>query len=259
MFMIRRLTGNTTGEMLLPAFRKVNVGGDPSVLTVTHRLRQCWVTTPVSSFSDAVEAEIDAAIGDQLRRLQNCTDDEVRELMNPDKLEVHTPYRDRIYRLFNHVFWDVSKFLNNAALGVGHHHPPNHAVLPLFYPGSGPDHGESLAGIADKISGVPFLVLPAYIEPGVKVYISSAGWHMGALEGGGEAATAEQRMVEENEGIMFDATEAKEVFTSYEVGWVKAGHDVDITLGGETHRTGLAAVLVLGVLCLCEPVDTPAS
>jgi len=256
MFMSRRVTGTSVEEMLFPAFRKVDFAGASAVRTIAQRLRQCWATTPVSNISGDAEVDVNKEITDQMRRLQGCTDDEVKELAYPDKDDAHTPFRELVYGFYNHVFWDVAGFLNDAAAGIGHPHPPNHAVLPLFYPGSGPDSGGGLAGIAEKLSGVPFLIIPAYIEPGVKVCISSAAWRMGALKGGDEAAAEEKQMVEDNEGLVFDATGSEELYNATEIGWVKADQDIDVTLGGETNRTGLAAVLVIGPLSLCETVST---
>ena len=259
MFMIRNVTGNTMEEMLFPAFRKVDFNGATAIRTVSHRLRQCWITKPLSDFSALPVENSDAAIGEQMRWLQSHTDDEVKALANPDKDDVHTHFRNRIYHFYNHIFWDVSGFLSEAAAGTGQHHPPNHTVLPLFYPGSGTEAAHGLAELAEKIAGVPWMVIPAYIEPGVKVCISSAGWQMDVLESREEAATEEKKMVEQNEGIVFDATEVKGMYDAYDIGWVKAGHDVDITLGGETDRTGVAAVLVIGPMTPCEPTATQQS
>ena len=109
-------------------------------------------------------------------------------LLDPDTSSVHTAWREEVYFVYNHVFWDVSRFLGEAAGRgvVGHFHPPRHEVFAL---GRGRDGDGAESKRADGNDGddaadkegvktmqwpINILLIPAYLAPGVKVRVTAA-------------------------------------------------------------------------------------
>lgn len=279
-----------------PPFIAVDYRDEPAVYTVSTRLREAWVTDPAliqSATDTATNADLD--IGTVIRAIQSITTtasgssshgdensgkspaDALSTFRNADKNTLHTGLRNAVYHNWNHVFWDVARFLRQeqeekgeyengetaetmAGAGeghkesVGHLHPPAEGVFPLEYPeGWGRSRSDRAAavGVSDWMDGAAVmerqfemnvLVVPTFVEEGVKVEFAIG-------EGDGVR------------GFTFDATTTRGVYNEPLVYWVRKGERVKIWLSGDTEdRRGVAAVFVYGKLCDCSPENevTPA-
>ncbi len=261
MYMHRKLTGSTIEEMLHPCFRKVDFKEATAVYTVAHNLRRCWVTRPVYDLSQTDESDTSSAVPDQIRVIQETSEEEFEAMRNPDKEQVHTPFRDCIYHVYNHVFWDVKNFLIEAAMDTGHFHPPKHEVFAVMYPEATPGSPAGQGDIVDRFVeerkfNVPVLIIPAYLDPGVKVVFSSgrAVEDVKTMEDKENQDKEEEKEGDSNEGFAFDASGADTLYNGTEVGWIMSGQSIQISLAGnkETRdRRGVAGVFVVGMLCQC--------
>lgn len=277
-----------------PPFIAVDYRDEPAVHTVSTRLREAWVTDPAliqTATNTASNTNPDLDIGTVIRAIQFITTtasgsssssshgdensgktptDALSAFRNADKNTLHTALRDAVYHNWNHVFWDVARFLRQeqeekgeygdeetAAGGgghketVGHLHPPAEGVFPLEYPegwGRGRSDGagavEWMDGTAviEKEFEMNVLVVPTFVEEGVKVEFAIG-------EGDGVR------------GFTFDATATRGVYNEPLVYWIRKGERVKISFsGGVGDRCGVAAVFVYGKLCDCslENEVTPA-
>ncbi|KAF8152266.1 hypothetical protein B0H34DRAFT_800735 [Crassisporium funariophilum] len=127
MYNVRDISDCDILSILFPALRKINYSDTPQVRFVSTHLRHAWRAPSPADLSDH-----NAAISASFKRSLAHTADVPREL-DSDQNTVHTPWRDALYTMWNHVFWDVAKFLKEAGPGFGHLHPPKHAVFPLTY------------------------------------------------------------------------------------------------------------------------------
>ncbi|EOD42908.1 hypothetical protein UCRNP2_10431 [Neofusicoccum parvum UCRNP2] len=248
MHTIRTVTGTTLAEMLHPPFRRVDYADDAAVLTVSTRLRQAWATSPAliaAPGPGGPAASPGDGVGQIIRAIQSASPEELARARNPDKDAVHTPLRDSIYHSWNHVFWDVSRFLQDAACGTGHLHPPSESVLAVEYPEE-PREGRAVVDVVEKTWETSVLLAPTFLEEGVKLR-----FEIGEMEGCGG---------EDGSGFVFDATGTKGVYNETEVYWVRRGERVRISIGGDygKERAGVAAVFVCGMLCDCVPESEEA-
>jgi len=143
--------------------------------------------------------------------MQAHSDAEILSLKKED-MTVHTPWRDTVYVIWNHVFVDVMRFLPEVGMGVGHFHPPNHDVLELSF-----GHRELVQKWETNV-----LIVPGFLGTGVKVSMYEGDTKLGSFD-------------EENE---------------FEVWWLKEGSEVKFVV--EREGEGLAAVLMLGILCSAD-------
>jgi hypothetical protein len=121
-------------------------------------MRHTWIAIPPSSEAPSYTHE---DLGAFMRRMQVQTETERAERPKNTDTTIHTPWRDAVYGMWNHVFWDVSLFLEGVGHGIRHFHPPNHKVLPLSFPGT----GDEMATKWDT----NVLIIPTYLGKGVQV------------------------------------------------------------------------------------------
>ncbi len=226
MHSVRHLDGATIEEMLYPKFRIVNFDDEPAIRTVATSLRDAWPILPGEPAEEGADA---SALGAFLRAHRTVSERQ-QAPRNPDKDTVRTPWRDEIYHMWNHVFWDVGRFLAEVGPGIGEFHPPAHEVFVVDYPSSAGGDGKGMA--VRKVWDTNVLLLPAYLEPGIRVRFSSGG------------VERQDGMVEKVLGT-FDGENTAEIW------FVMAGLEVNIYVEGEYEggRKGVAAVLVYGKLC----------
>ncbi|KAF4625645.1 hypothetical protein G7Y89_g12516 [Cudoniella acicularis] len=220
-----RVLDGTPDDILNPSFRTVDFGDESAVITVASYMRHAWIAIP-PPLSEPSYTQND--IGAFIRGIQNETETErIEREKNPDTT-VHTPWRDAIYKMWNHVFWDVMKFLPHVGYGIGHFHPPNHKVFPLAFPGT------SLEMTTKWDTNV--LIIPAHLEQGVQVSMS--------------------RDVGSDENVICRTFESGK---PYEIWYLKKGTEVKFYLEAKNkdERVGLAAVLMIGILCTDEHGETP--
>ncbi|KAH7058903.1 hypothetical protein B0J12DRAFT_696576 [Macrophomina phaseolina] len=220
-----------------PPFRTVNYADDGPVLTVSTRLRQAWVSSPSlitstnqtlplpPSPSTAQDGDTDTTpfdITTILRAVGSASPADLRRLRNSDNEELHTPLRDAVYYNWNHVFWDVARFLGEVAVGAGHLHPPAEGVFAMGWKA-----GE------ERVFETNILLAPTFVEEGVRV----------RFDVGNRAGS----------GIVFDATGVRGVYNETVVHWIRKGERIKLCLEGEMKgsRCGVAAVFVYGKLCDC--------
>ena len=136
-------------------------------------------------------------------------------------------WRDSIYHMWNHVFYDVMNFLPEVNCSVGHFHPPSHDAFAVDYPTA---HGRNVA-VAKKKWDTNTLLIPAHRAPGVSVRAT--------VNESNEDETLEKELG------TFDGLNPTEIW------YVRKGVDVNIYVEGdfEKDRQGVAAVTVYGILC----------
>ncbi|KAJ7584775.1 hypothetical protein C8J56DRAFT_892507 [Mycena floridula] len=203
MYCIRTLDGESLQEQFFPPFRKINFGDDSAVMTVSSLLPYAWNSIPTDN----------STIANFMRDTSYLSDAEREALPSNPDLTIHTKWRDDVYRHWNHVYYDVMNFLQEAAPGVGHLHPPSHDVLPVPYQ------------TQTKKWDTSVLLIPTYLVPGVKVRLDTTGPDQKTL------------------GV-FDGMNTTEIF------WLMKGTEVTTIIEGQ-EKEGLAAVLAVGVLCDC--------
>ena len=204
-----------------PSFRTVNFAVEPYVTIFGIRLRYAWHMLPSE---DTTPHSVELFIKGQHER--NKQDSE-RVPQDPDLESLHTPWRDSIYHMWNHVFYDVMKFLLEANSIVGHFHPPSHEVFALNY--QKPQDGT--LGVVCKRWDTNVLLIPAYRPSKVTIRVT------------GEQSI-DERTSEMELGTFSDSNLS-------ETWWVKNGVKIRFYVEGEleTDCQGLAAVMVCGILC----------
>lgn len=243
MHYIRTLAGDTLDEMLHPAFRKVQFDDEPAIITVSTRARQAWVMDPSLLPTPILDitAEDDAGgsrsklFRDVTLAIQGLTPEKLAASRNWNKDMLHTPLRDEVYRMWTHVFWDVSRFLVEAADGTGHMHPPGEEIIAVEYPDAALQDRETI--VLERVCEKPVLFAPTFVDRGIRVTVRV-----------GEHAEAD-----EAPDFVFDTTtpDQWEVFNERSVYWIKKGEKVAISIAGgdDTKRSGVAAVFVYCKMC----------
>ena len=220
MYTGRTLDGSPE-DLIFPSFRLVNFSDEGAIVLVSTHLRHAWTAAP--------GADVGAgAVGAFIAANHNRSEVERRAVpQNPNKEDIHTPWRDEIYHQWNHVFYDVANFLSSVGPGIGHLHPPAHDAFMLTYPAADGE-GEAQGMVWDY----NVLVISAHLEPGVSVRMST-------VKEDGEDKTLGT----------FNAS------TTADIWYIKKGTSVKFFAEGEYEnvRGGVAAVLVCGRLDLTCP------
>ena len=168
MYTVRTLDGSLK-DILDPAFRKIEFGDSPAIVTVCTHIRALWTTLPTrhaDTTTLGATAEADPWAVARSHKLKETRDGFEGVESNPDTDEVNTPWREELYRAFNHVFFDVMKWLPGVNCSVGHFHPPSHESFYLECPHTGSN--ESPLVLRKKWER-NILLLPAYVRKGLKI------------------------------------------------------------------------------------------
>jgi hypothetical protein len=221
MHMVRSLDTRLGPNIFMPCFRTVNFDDEGNIVTVSTHLRHAW--TAISSEED----ESTGAVGKFLKKISGMDADERTKVpQNEDLTTIHTTWRDSIYTLWNHVFYDVMNFLSEAAMGVGHFHPPSQDIFAVGFP-----EGDNVAPMS-KTWDTNVLLIHSYLAPGVHIRLS----------------TKSQKDGDDSEVTLgtFDGTNQKEIW------YVSKGTNVNVHVEGEFAKgmKGHAAVIVFGICCL---------
>lgn len=108
-----------------------------------------------------------------MKKDQDLSDEEREKIpLNPDKKTIHTPWRDSIYYLWNHLFYDVGNFLVNA-YDVGHFKLPNQDVFALQFPRPQDNEDSENVRVLTKVWETEVILLPAYLAPGMAVRVET--------------------------------------------------------------------------------------
>jgi hypothetical protein len=225
MIHLRTLDG-TAEDLVDPAFRAITFDDEAAIVLVSTHLRHAWTALPPAADADAGTADVDLAPAlAAFIRASHARSDEERKAVpqEPDAKSVdavHTKWRDEVYYHWNHVFWDVARFLGELACTGVHMHPPAHRVFAV-------DFRSGAVGVR-KVWETDILVIPAYLAPGVSVRCAR----------GGESGEGEKTLG------TFDGTNV------YEIWYVRRNTEVVLHIDGGAEASGdVAAVLVYGVLC----------
>lgn len=221
MYTLRSLDGSPE-DVFYPYFRPVNFSDEGAILLVSTHLRHAWTAAPGTDVGAG-------AVGAFIAASHNHTEEERSAVPQyPNKDEVHTPWRDEIYHQWNHVFYDVANFLYSVGPGIGRLHPPAHEAFALNYPVAGREgEGEG------KVWDYNVLIIPAYLEQGVKVRMS----------------TFDRVAGEEKTLGTFDGSNTAEIW------FLMKDSNVRFFVEGEYEdvRGGVAAVMVIGRLDTTSP------
>ena len=234
MFTIRTLDGPPE-DLFNPPFRKVDFAHYWQGVVVSTGLRCAWTVPPNDYTPDQ------AGFATFMKADNKRSDEERKNLpQNPDKDDVHTPWREALCNQWNHVFYDVSNFLVEGCAGVGHFHPPSHDVFAIDYPRTDDEKGSAAAAAAVKKTwDTRVLLIPAYLDPGVSI-------RMLMVIKVGEDGGAEWKEEEKTLGT-FDGSNTTEIW--YLRRDVEVAFHVEGDFGASERRKGVAAVLAVGVLC----------
>ncbi|TQB73570.1 hypothetical protein MPDQ_005674 [Monascus purpureus] len=214
--------------------RKIKFEQDAPQRTVAWLLGQAWKHLPPTPDSADVE-------NDFMRKYSSdMTMEEWEERMdipvNPDTETIHTPWRDKIYYLWNHLFYDVSNFLNRMYDNAGHLHPPASDVFGLPFPRMhSTDEERDNIRVLTKTFDTEVLLIPTYLAPGVAVRVET-------FSPGEEGGVV--RNVQKMRGRF-------ETLRQMEVWYIQKGVEGRFYVEGDWEKDskGLAAVMVYGKLC----------
>uniref|UniRef100_A0A8H7TNK7 Uncharacterized protein n=1 Tax=Bionectria ochroleuca TaxID=29856 RepID=A0A8H7TNK7_BIOOC len=252
MHTIRTLSGSTHDEALDPPHRSVNYDDDGAVRTVTTRSRQIWLCRPEAfdfddgTFSNPNPGE---AFGRIARFIQNLPDEELAALKNLDTSSVHTPLRDMVYWMWNHVFWDVARFLSEVNCNTGTFRPPAHEVLAINYLETPIEVGR-MQRVAQLQSDCNIMIGAVYVAPGVRLRFL-----VGQPD---QESFMASRFNSDAFGpdILFDSTKVTGCYNEPYVHWIRRNRNIQVFLEGQPDQPigGLAAVFVYGK-CQHQPED----
>ncbi|KAJ5152403.1 hypothetical protein N7492_010698 [Penicillium capsulatum] len=151
--------------------------------------------------------------------------------LNPDTTTVHTPWRDQVYYVWNHLFFDAARFMKSM-YGVGDFKPPNSDAFGLDFPRASDSEDSDKVCVLTKVWESEVLLLPAYLAPGVLVRV-------------------ETRETKEENGSVQEDIKARGKFTHDKPGqvwYLSKGLETRLYIEceGDVPGDGLAAVLVYG-------------
>ncbi|KAL2834636.1 hypothetical protein BJY01DRAFT_253004 [Aspergillus pseudoustus] len=174
-----------------PGIRRIGFAEDPAQFTVTHLLIHGWgVARPKPDPCPDPPTGDFAAWGREVGDL----DREAREGLprDEDQVSVNTPWREQIYYMWNHVFYDVGNWVSSA-YGTRRFMPPGIEVFTIKFPAPTANRSESNGnGDADNDANedknknkslVPAsskvwpdsetLLAPAYLAPGISIRVET--------------------------------------------------------------------------------------
>lgn len=220
MHTIREIDTRLGPNILEPCFRKVDFEDESNIVTVSTFLRQAWTALPSGD-------DIAIGLGQFMKKLSRMDEEERTKVpQDPDLTTVHNTWKDEVYRMWNHVFYDVMNFLPEAAMGVGHFHPPNQDVFAVEFA------QEENEAPMTKTWDTNVVIIHTYLAAGVKIRLS----------------TKSQEVGDDSEVTLgtFDGSNEMELW------YIAKGTTVSIHVEGdfEKESKGHAAVMVYGICCL---------
>ena len=230
MHTIRNLDFTSPGDMFYPPFRKIEFQDEGAIVLMSTHLRHAWTALPGQAATSGTVLEFIKA-NHELSR-----EDRLAVPQNGDKEILSTLWRVEIYEHWNHVFYDVSNFLQSVGPGTGHLRSSSQEVMALEYPCTSRKDTNGEEEIVKKTWNTNVLIIPTYLEPGATI-----GMTMPSLKG--TEGTGGTRSLG-----AFNSSNTAEIW------YVRAGVEMSFHVessGGE-KKQGTAAVLVYGILCTDE-------
>ncbi|KAL3487842.1 hypothetical protein BJX62DRAFT_187103 [Aspergillus germanicus] len=235
--------------LISPGIRRIGFAEDPAQFTVANLLVHGWGLK-----RDNAECT-DPPTGDFASWSQSINTLSVAERealpRDDDQVTVQTPWREQIYYMWNHVFFDVGNWVT-ANYGTGRFNPPGIEVFEIRFPapavhggqnGTGNSGGDRDAEAKKRSGKLPAasqvwpeaetLLAAAYLAPGISLRVE----------------TLEPGQSEDEETFHpGDFTHGDR----YTVWYVKKGLQLRFFVEGEWEQDrvdGLAAVMVWGTMC----------
>ena len=161
MHYVRTMSGETLAEQLNPSFRKISFSDESAVRTVAFLLREAWTASP----PEQANAE---SLGPWLSACSRKTPEERAATPRSKDFTLHTMWRDSVYAMFNHVFSDVHRWLQEACMLEGDFKPPSHDAFALPFPAA-PSSSSAATTEFEKVWDVAVYMIPTYIAKGATV------------------------------------------------------------------------------------------
>ena len=230
MYTVRTLDG-TLQDTLDPAFRKINFNDEGAIVTVSTHLRALWKVLPQQPDGDKKPNPMTIARTHELKEDRSGYEGVES---NPDLESLDTPWREELARNWNHVFYDVGRWLPAVSCSVGHFHPPNHEVFAIGFPNNSGNEAEdegSRSLVFKKKWDRNILIIPAYLGKGVLLRVT--------------ILHDSQEEPPEKELGTLDSRNTAEIW------YLRAGVEINVHVEGAYDPTegGVAAVMVVGLLC----------
>ncbi|KAL9620014.1 MAG: hypothetical protein Q9160_005391 [Pyrenula sp. 1 TL-2023] len=209
-----------------PPFRTIIFSDEPAIVLMSSQLRYAWTALPTTDPIANPDAEGQTVLGNFIAANYNRSEDERKSVpQNPDKDDINSEWRPQVLEFWNHVFSDVSRFLQGVTGTAGHLHAPAHESLTLDYMPRTSDP-EKHAFKENR------LLIPTFLDSGVTVRV-----------------TAKSANYEGHEQIQeigqFDGTNTTEIW------YVRRDVELAFSVEGDfgEGRNGVAAVFACGRLC----------
>ena len=225
-----------------PRFLHVSFADSPPQVNVSRLLPPTWAYLPPGETDSGIifvnlrtgsvhdPGEVVVFVKDGVR----LNDEEIVAFaQNPDQDSIHTPWRDGVYEMWNHVFYDVANVLQaqfDEAAGVAHFHPPSTEALRLDFPINGPDVNVT------KIWETDVLICPAHLKSGVTVRVSVAN----------PSSTSDS---EDSTAFTFDGS------THTDVVYIRRGTEANFTIQGKPKGDSKVAAVMVGAIMCSESHD----
>ncbi|KAJ6013063.1 hypothetical protein N7522_003418 [Penicillium canescens] len=158
-------------QLPYPGVRKIGFGENhSSQATIAKLLVLGWVVQrstsecnnpPVGDFKVWKE-EVDPLTLEEREQLPR----------NPDTKTLHTPWRDQIYYMWNHVFYDVGNWVS-AMYHARRFEPPNIELFAVEFPTPHENGDGEKVPAAAKVWDSDTLLAPAYLAPGVSLRVET--------------------------------------------------------------------------------------
>lgn len=214
-----------------PAIRKIGFEEDGAQVTVAHLLINAWAlqrptpecnSPPVGDFTS------------WSKEVNKLTPEEREQLpRDPDTKTCLTPWREQVYYMWNHVFYDVGNWMASV-YGTGSFQPPNIKAFAIEFPTRDNKDEDKTLSAMEKVWDAEALFTAAYLAPGIYLRLETL---------------RPDRELEKP----FHSADIKHD-ERYNVFYVEKGTKVRFHVDGEWDQSagGLAAVIVHGTM-LGEP------
>jgi hypothetical protein len=172
-----------------PGIRRIGFAEDFAQFTVAHLLVHGWGLKRDSPECTDPPTGVFAAWSQGINTLSVAE----REALprDEDQGTVHTPWRDQVYYMWNHVFYDVGNWVSGN-YGTGRFNPPGINVFEIRFPalheggngnGNGSGDGDAEQKTAAKSGRLPVsakvwpesetLLAAAYLAPGISLRVET--------------------------------------------------------------------------------------
>lgn len=257
-----KIEGLTIEEALNPPSRLFNYEDESAVRTFSMILRMLWDIEPRAPEAQSVEDQDEKATQSETEANHGHTIKDVYNFMAPlshmspeernalqrhnNKEDWENDWRKAIAFGWNHVFWDVTRFLYNVNCTVGHwhcgldlspeekaEHGPGYVTFVVSYP------EPFVSGNKAIVLSFPtnVILLPMFVDKGIKIGVDRTD-----AEGAKQHLYTWNDDVECTEGLYLRKSVAVDVTLEEDAG-------ESIPEGERKERSGVAGVFVYATMC----------